>query len=394
MKKIIVLGVNAYLKKTIEKLKAAGYYVIVTDKNPEADGSELANEFYSIDIMDQEETLGLSRNKNIDGIIALNEFGSGTAAYVADKMNLNGYKISTIEATKDKGLMRDCWFKAGLNIPGYTVIQTLDQAVKAAKQIGYPCILKPADSGGSGRGVSIINSPDDVRWAYEFARPYASKDRFIIEAFIDGTELTIESFTINNKTTFLAISDKVKPDLRTRVATSINYPANLPQTILHQVKNQVEEALEALQLDNGIAHTEIIVNKEGKPFLIETAARGGGGHIFHTIIEVVSGVNVPVLQAKWLLKEPLEIGEITHKGCCYRFFDPPRGILKEVHQIELAKKIPGVLDIGITRKPGEAVGGMENSLQRSGFIVTTGKNREDAIAIADQAEDMVKFIVE
>jgi hypothetical protein len=40
------------------------------------------------------------------------------------------------------------------------------------------------------------------------------------------------------------------------------------------------------------------------------------------------------------------------------------------------------------------VGDFENSLQRTGFIVTKGKTRVDAIAIANRAESMVEFIVD
>jgi biotin carboxylase len=189
------------------------------------------------------------------------------------------------------------------------------------------------------------------------------------------------------------MSDKIKPNLKTRVALSLNYPAKVTNSEKGEIENLVSAALDALKIENGIAHTEVIIDKTGTPFLVETGARGGGGHIFHTIIEEVSGINAPVLQALWLTGNKLNIGNIKSAGCCYRFFNPRRGILKNVKNTENVWFMEGVLDFGILKKAGEEVGNLENSLQRTGFVVTSGSDRNDAIAKANQVEDILVFEV-
>jgi len=394
VKKVILLGAGLYYVQTIRELVDAGFYIIALDRDNDALGKKFAHEFYPIDIVDENAVLELAKIREVDGVMNVNEFGSRTACYVSQQLGLPGHSKETVEATNDKGLMRDLWKMDSLSMPNYYVFSSKEELNVAIKKIGFPCVLKPTDSGGSGRGVSILRDNADKDWAYDFAKQFARNGRLILEEFIEGTELTIETFSINEKVNILAISDKIKPEIKTRVATSLNYPAKISEEVKKVVEELVSKAILSLGVKDGICHTEVIVNMEGIPYLVETGARGGGGHIFHTIIKNVSGINAPVIQAKWLVGDVVSIDNIMSNGCCYRFFNPPKGILKAVQNFDEASKVAGVLDIGIVKKSGELVGDLQNSLQRAGFVVTNGKTREEAIAIADSVESMIRFIVE
>jgi len=393
MKKIMVLSGGQYSKPVFRKLADAGFTTVCVDRDPRAPCGALADAFYPVDITNREGVCAVARNTHVDGIMAINDFGTRTASYVAEELGLVGLPMATVDAANDKGRMREVWFRQGLAQPKYRVFETLEELTEATEQIGFPCVVKPTESGGGGRGVSVLRSPDDIAWAYQFARPYVRNDRFIVEEFMDGTEMTIESFSSDGEVTILAMSDKVKPDLRTRVATSLNYPATFPEEILTQVRHLVTAAVQAIGVRTGMAHTEVIVTNNG-PKLVELGARGGGGHIFHTIIEAVSGFNAPAQTARILTGMPITIPELTGNGAVYRFFTPPRGILREVHNLEAVACLEGVLDIGLTKNIGDLVGDFENSLQRTGFVVTKGQTREAAIAVADRAESTIKLIVE
>jgi len=393
-KKLVVLGGGLYHVHTYEVLKEGGYYTICVDGNENAPAKNLADEFYAINFSDKEAVHDLVKKIKPDGIMPLNEWGVKTAAFIHDQTGLPGLSSNDALACSDKGFMRDRWKKDNLSIPDYRVIENYFELEKASDKIGYPNIVKPSESGGSGRGISIVNTKNDLEWAYNFALPFAKNKRIIIEEFIEGTELTIETFSIDGKVYTLAISDKEKPDLRTRVATSLNYPAKLPEGVEDKVKSLVSRAVLSLGIINGMAHSEMILTKDNDLFLIETGARGGGGHIFHTIIEKVSGVKAPLIYAEYLTGGKPEINEITRNGSVYRFFNPPHGILKEVKNIDIAGKTQGVIDIGIVKMSGDEVGNLENSLHRAGHVITIGKDREEAIKVADIVENIVEFIIE
>jgi biotin carboxylase len=155
----------------------------------------------------------------------INDFGTRTAAFVSRKMGLIGISEKCSECANDKGLMREVWKKKKLIIPNFEVISNISQIEEFTLQYGFPVVLKPTDCGGSGRGISVISNKKEIKWAYQFAYPFVKNGRFIIEEFIDGVEMTVETISINEKVYILTTSDKIKANLKTRVATSLNFPS-------------------------------------------------------------------------------------------------------------------------------------------------------------------------
>lgn len=393
MNKIAVLGAGIYNTRVFEKLREAGYHTIAIDGNPNAPAAAFANVFAHVNFTDKDALLQYLTQHPVDAVMPVNDWGTRSAAFVSKQLGLQGISEEAALAATDKGIMRETWKSHGIPNPPFFVFSTLEELQSGISQIGFPCVIKPTDSGGSGRGISVLKSEEDIVWAYEFALPFVRNNRLICEGFVEGTELTIETISYNNQVYVLAISDKEKPDLRTRVATSLNYPAKLSEEQRLLVENTVKKAVSALGIHTGMAHTEVIINGM-QLAMVETGARGGGGHIFHTIIEAVSGISAPVAYADILTEKGFNPDEIGHNGAVYRFFNPPQGILKEVHGIEEVKNWPGILDVGMIKKPGEEVGNLKNSLERAGHVITSGIDRDAAVELANKAEKYIQFIVE
>lgn len=74
-----------------------------------------------------------------------------------------------MERLSDKSEIKKLMDKAGLpTIPGTGVLNTVDDATKAAEKICYPVMLK-ARSGGGGRGIRMINSSDELSQVFDLA---------------------------------------------------------------------------------------------------------------------------------------------------------------------------------------------------------------------------------
>ena len=71
----------------------------------------------------------------------------------------------------DKSLARRTMSKAGVPVlPGSNgLLETAEQAREMAKKIGYPVILK-ASAGGGGRGMRIVENPDELARAFGMAQ--------------------------------------------------------------------------------------------------------------------------------------------------------------------------------------------------------------------------------
>jgi propionyl-CoA carboxylase alpha chain len=100
-----------------------------------------------------------------------------------------GPSPKSIAAMGDKIQSKKIAVKAGMNtIPGYGgAVDGLPEAIKEAKKIGYPVMLK-ASAGGGGKGMRIANNEDECRSALSLARGEASNafgdDRVFVEKYI------------------------------------------------------------------------------------------------------------------------------------------------------------------------------------------------------------------
>jgi len=157
--------------------------------------------------------------------------------------------------------------------------------------LSFPLIVKPNDSAGS-RGVSVVKDKSALFEAFNSARRQSRIGEVILEGFIEGKECTVEGLTYDGRTEILAISEKKKIEGEYRVATDIVYPSAFSDGIIKDIKRTVKRAVKAIGIDMGPTHSELIVTPEGKPVLLEVAARGGGFGIFSTIVPLISGVDI------------------------------------------------------------------------------------------------------
>lgn len=92
-----------------------------------------------------------------------------------------GPQPESMEKLSDKAALKELISNTGLTvIPGTKALSSVEEAKKAADEIGYPVMLK-ACAGGGGRGIRLIRTPDDLEDAYLQATSEA------IAAFGDGS---------------------------------------------------------------------------------------------------------------------------------------------------------------------------------------------------------------
>lgn len=389
-KKVLQLGAGRLMVATTRILQRAGYETHAIDRDPEAPGFAVADGFAVIDIADPNGVADYANQIKADLILAVNDAGALSAAHASQRLGLPGIAPEVALRCLHKGLMREAWQKAGLPQPRFRVVGGPAEIRAAAAEISYPLILKPALNWGS-RGVSLVENESGLPWAISFAEANSRTHEFIVEEYVRGTEMTVEGLVQNGKPYILAKSDKeAQPHPRFRVAMGLNYPAKFENWQLRCADELVGAAALATGLVNGAVHCECMINEKGV-FLLELGARGGGGHIFHTIVEAVSGVSMPTALVKILLGEPVEIAPTRNGGACYRFFAPPPGVFHSVTGLEEARLLPGILDIGFAMQPGTVVGPVSDDASRPGYLVSADITREGAMTRANQALATLHF---
>ena len=88
--------------------------------------------------------------------------------------------------SRDKDLTKELISSVGVPVPEGREVESAEDAVEAAEDIGFPVVVKPTD-GNHGRGVFIdLTTPDDVRKAYAIAVEEGSS--VLVERSIQGIE--------------------------------------------------------------------------------------------------------------------------------------------------------------------------------------------------------------
>lgn len=392
-KTLMVLQAGQSQIRIIKIAKKMGLRVIATDRNKNAPGFNVADVGEGVDVVDNEGTLNLAKKYEIDGILPGGDVSLPTASYVAKEMKLVGLTPEQAEIVTNKELYYKIFRKSNIPYPITGIIEDLEECNKLSKDIGFPVIIKPTTSFGGSRGVKRINNISEVEEAFLFAKSASKNGRVMVEKFLEGEEHTIESIIHNGKNNVLAISDKERIKESYCLATSLNYPSQLPEKTITKINDIAQQVADAFGLKNWITHIEVITYN-GEIKVIDFGARGGGaGYIPTVIVPSVCGVNMMEEFIRILLGEsPQNIKEKFKRGVIYRFFTPSPGKVIDIKGIEEVKTMEEVIDFHLYVKEGDIIPPLTTQLDRSGYFVVKGKSFDDAMSKAKQVENKVKII--
>jgi len=288
--KIAILGASYLQLPLVEKAKANG---IETHCFAWDDGKavckEVADYFYDISVLEKETILEICQEINIDGILTIaTDICVPTISYVAEKMNLIGNSMETALLTTNKGLMRHCFSEHKIPSPFFQVIEEFSHI--KLQEFNYPVIVKPVDRSGS-LGVVKVENEDGLKSAVATAINYSFSKKCLIEEFIEGIEVSVETITWKGQHQIITITDKVITKAPYFVEIEHHQPSSLDESVIQKIKETSLAILNATKVSYGIGHIELIVTPQGKVKAIEIGSRMGGDFIGSDLVELSTGID-------------------------------------------------------------------------------------------------------
>jgi biotin carboxylase len=285
MKKLAIIGASYLQLPLVEKAKEMGIETHCFAWEDGAVCKEIADFFYPISILDRESILEICERIDIDGIATIASDASvPTVSYVAEKMALIGNNFKDSIVTTDKFQMRKRFSEFSVASPKYCIAES-DYSVN---EFRFPVIVKPTDRSGS-RGVKKIENPGDVQVAVQRAKNESFTNNAIVEEYISGSEVSVESISWNGKHYILAITDKVTTEEPYFVELEHHQPSSLSDEIQDKIKDETLKALSALNIKYGASHSEFKITSSGEVFVIEVGARMGGDFIGSHLVKLSTG---------------------------------------------------------------------------------------------------------
>lgn len=288
MKKLAILGASYLQKPLIEKAKEMGIetHCFAWD-NDLAVCKNISDFFYPISVLEKEQLLVKCKEIGIDGITTIaTDICVPTIAFIAENLNLisNSYKSSIIATNKAK--MRLAFEDANVNSPKSICLENTKLINEL--NLSFPLIVKPTDRSGS-RGVSKVYNEIELKNAIDRGLEESLENKVVIEEFIEGVEVSVESISWQGNHHILVITDKVTTGEPYFVELAHHQPSALSNEIQEKIKSETLKALNALEVKFGASHSEFKITNEGKVYAIEVGARMGGDFIGSDLVYLSTG---------------------------------------------------------------------------------------------------------
>ena len=103
-------------------------------------------------------------------------------------VDLPGIGVETAHLMTHKVEMRRRLADAGVPQPRFAALRSLAERRRAADEVGFPAVLKPADSGGQ-RGVFRVESLDEVEAHLHEVLVASPTREAILEEYVEGIEM-------------------------------------------------------------------------------------------------------------------------------------------------------------------------------------------------------------
>jgi biotin carboxylase len=375
-----------------KRAREMGLHVVVSDIDPNAPGFQFAHDRLIADVYGPEDTAAVAERyhretRPLSGVICVAADAPVTAALVAERLKLPGINVETARLACDKLAMKRRFKGAHVPVPWFAPISSASELCALMAERGNDLVIKPADSRGS-RGVQRLARVHDVLAAFELARHHSPSGRVMVEAYLDGPQVSTESIVTGGRCYTPGFSDRNYEFLETHAPFFIenggDLPSHLPLRTQERVKDVVARAASALGVREGTVKGDIVVHK-GEPYVIELAARLSGGFFCTREIPLSTGVDFIGCAIRVALGErilPEELEPKMQVPVIQRYAFPKPGRVIDVRGAAAAKRVPGIADVVVTARPGDVIPPAGDKRPSGAMVLATGRSREEALASA------------
>ncbi len=179
-----------------------------------------------------------------------------------------------VEVSCDKEDTHNLLHDLGLPLPRQELVYSEKQAVRMARRIGYPVVVKPLDA-NHGRGITIdINHDNEIESAFRFAREKGTSKGILVESMISGFDHRM--LVVNGELVAVAkrVPGHVVGDGKQTIAELVDIVNDDPRRgVGHEkVLTQLELDRQANLLIEQAGHTAETVLPDGEIFYLRSTA--------------------------------------------------------------------------------------------------------------------------
>ncbi len=391
MDKILILGAGIYQVPLIKKAKEMGLYTIVASIEGNYPGFKLADKVYYANTVDINLIKEIARNEKINAICTTGtDVAVKTIGAICDELGLCGISEKSAKIATNKLLMKEAFKKGNVRSAEFIKASTIEEAQKGTMKIGLPVMFKSVDSSGS-RGIIKVENYKDIEKAFNYSKENTRQNYIIIEKFIEGSEIGVDAFVVDNEIQLLLPHDKlVYNNGDADVPLGHSFPYECSERLLSDIKEQVTNVIKSIGFNNCAVNMDVLINEE-KAYVIEAGGRAGATCI-PELISIYCGFNYYEKMIKCALGEHVDFDVTNYMPCAARIITSnTNGIIKEIN-IE-KYKLNKSIDISFDYDIGDNINKFKVGPDRIGQVIVQDESLDSVLRTLIKICDDEKLII-
>lgn len=339
--------------------------------------------------------LAVAATRPVLGVLTYDELSVMATAQIAERLGVRGLTVEGAESCRDKARTRAALTEAGLPQPRYAVVDSFEAAAEAASRIGYPVVVKPR---GMGASVGVVRAEQAADLAAAFSvtervrhsGPPAFEQGVLVEELIEGPEISVDGAVSDGQyTPFCLARKQLGPP---PCFEEVGHVVDVADPLLTDpdLLAVLSGAHKALELPDGVTHTEVRLTRYG-PVIIEVNARLGGDLIPYLGM-LATGVDPGRVAAQVAIGEQPSLEQTTRVCAAVRFLYPPEDCEVVSVSVPPLGAVPGIIVARAIAQPGAVVRLPPNAhLGRYAYMVAVAGTPDQCQAALDAAEALVEL---
>ncbi|MBY3496386.1 ATP-grasp domain-containing protein [Rhizobium laguerreae] len=340
------------------------------------------------------ECLNLATTCDIAGFVGFATRGESvnvTVGKLCRRFDRPGPDPLLIERCCDKFNQRQLLTQNGLPVPTFRWAASAMTVDRAAANIGFPVIVKPAVGNGSS-GVRLCRDAAELAEHTTYllggAFPWRSSPTILVEEFVEGPFYDV----VTMGSAVIAIGSAEFGPPPHFVPRRSMFPAQLTDEEHEGITDVSLRCLQALGLGWGPANVELRWTKRG-PVVMEVNPRLPGWTTSR-LVQLAYGLDVIEQHISLVIGEECDLHKSRSRVAAAHFFVPDRdGTLAHIRGTDLAEIVPGIAEVRFYVDPGVSLVRKGDYLDIIGHVIAASTDPAEAEAILHRALNLVDWAV-
>lgn len=257
-------------------LKESGYETIMVNCNPETVSTDYdTSDRLYFEPLTIEDVLSIIDTEKPEGVIV--QFGGQTPLKLAVPLEREGVKIlgtspDSIDRAEDRKRFKELLHKLNLKQPDSDTAMSPDEALKIAKRIGYPAMVRPSYVLG-GRAMEIVYDEKSLVDYMKRAVKASPEHPVLVDKYLeDAIEVDVDAISDGTDVIIGGVMEHIEEaGVHSGDSACSLPPYSLDGSIVEEIKRQTKALAEELDVI-GLMNIQFAV-KEGEVYILEVNPR-------------------------------------------------------------------------------------------------------------------------